>query len=29
MLNSGYSKKINFLDNNISSFTNIGNGKKI
>ena len=27
MLNSGYSKKINFLENNISSFTNIGNGK--
>ena len=28
MLNSGYSKKINFLENNISSFTNIGNGKQ-
>ena len=28
MLNSGYSKKINFLENNISLFTNIGNGKQ-
>ena len=28
MLNSGYSKKIKFLENNISSFTNIGNGKQ-
>ena len=28
MLNSGYSKKINFLENNISSFTNIGNAKQ-
>ena len=28
MLNSGYSKKIHFLENNISSFTNIGNGKQ-
>ena len=28
MLNSGYSKKINFLENNIRSFTNIGNGKQ-
>ena len=28
MLNSGYSKKIIFLENNISSFTNIGNGKQ-
>ena len=28
MLNSGYSKKIIFVENNISSFTNIGNGKQ-
>ena len=28
MLNSDYTKKINFLENNISSFTNIGNGKQ-
>ena len=28
MLNSDYIKKINFLENNISSFTNIGNGKQ-
>ena len=28
MLNSGYSKKINFLENNIRKFTNIQNGKQ-
>ena len=28
MLNSGYSKKINFLENNIKKFTNIQNGKQ-
>ena len=28
MLNSGYSKKINFLENNIREFTNIQNGKQ-
>ena len=26
MLNSGYSKKIYFLENNVSEFTNIQNG---
>ena len=28
MLNSGYSKKINFLENNVRKFTNIQNGKQ-
>ena len=28
MLNSGYSKKIIFLENNVRNFTNIGNGKQ-
>ena len=28
MLNSGYSKKINFLENSIRSFTNIQNGEQ-
>ena len=28
MLNSGYSKKINFLENNVRQFTNIQNGKQ-
>ena len=28
MLNSGYSKKINFLENNVRVFTNIQNGKQ-
>ena len=28
MLNSGYTKKINFLENNIRKFTNIQNGKQ-
>ena len=28
MLNSGYSKKINFLENNVIEFTNIQNGKQ-
>ena len=28
MLNSGYSKKINFLENNVREFTNIQNGKQ-
>ena len=28
MVNTGYTKKINFLENNVSSFTNIGNGKQ-
>ena len=28
MLNAGYSKKINFLENNVRKFTNIQNGKQ-
>ena len=28
MLNSGYTKKINFLENNVRKFTNIANGKQ-
>ena len=28
MLNSGYSKKINFLENNVRTYTNIQNGKQ-
>ena len=28
MLNSGYSKKINILENNVRVFTNIQNGKQ-
>ena len=28
MLNSGYSKKINYLENNLRKFTNIQNGKQ-
>ena len=28
MLNSGYTKKINFLENNVRKFTNIQNGKQ-
>ena len=28
MLNLGYSKKINFLENNVRKFTNIQNGKQ-
>ena len=28
MLNSGYSKKINFLENKVRIFTNIQNGKQ-
>ena len=28
MLNTGYSKKINFLENNVRKFTNIQNGKQ-